>query len=217
MTFTDYLKNHYGQACAEQNKIESDQDIVCNLANGSPSNASVRKWMESYNLFQGIEGGCRDAISQTFLKFTANSIKSTPLDREAIRSNYSNLFEDLYDTLPRSWMSATSKLLWCIYPSDIAIYDSFVHRTLLVLQHFDADLASLPHLSFAPQMRSIDDIENATTFYMQYQDMVKHLLTTHQSTLDNLRNHYNELYPYDIRVVDKLLWMIGSGNEKFRN
>lgn len=112
-------------------------------------------------------------------------------------------------------MSATSKLLWCLYPDTIVIYDTFVHRTLIVMQSIDDDLSAFPRVG-AP--RSIDgeaDIVAATTHYMNYQAMVRRLQTRHWQLLRDLRKRYNESYPYDVRIIDKLLWMIGNPRENY--
>lgn len=64
-------------------------------------------------------------------------------DDKVIEKLYSELFVALNRQVARSWMSATSKLLWCLYPDDIVIYDAFVHRTLVVMQFIDGDLVRL--------------------------------------------------------------------------
>lgn len=212
MKFNDYIEPHYVQACELQRGITLDLGMV----NGQADANQVRRWMQSYGLFQGINAEVRDLIARKFIEFRAEKQSMTsPLSRDDIEREYSNLFMKLYKKESRSWMSATSKLLWCLYPQDIAIYDSFVHRTLLVLQHFDDDLTTLPHLGHPNRINNEDDIKRAVSFYMTYQDMVKLLQEKHQPTLDNLRKLHQEPYPYDIRIVDKLLWMIGSGNKAY--
>lgn len=109
-------------------------------------------------------------------------------------------------------MSATSKLLWCLYPRDIVIYDAFVHRALVVLQCVDPDLAGTERIGAAPKINAPTHIDPAVAGYMRYQALVGKLLTVHTPTLNELRLKHKEQYPYDIRIVDKLLWMIGNSN-----
>ncbi len=45
---------------------------------------------------------------------------------------------------------------------------------------------------------------------MDCQVIVRRLQTQHGQLLHDLRKHHNELYPYDVRIIDKLLWMIGN-------
>jgi hypothetical protein len=50
---------------------------------------------------------------------------------------------------------------------------------------------------------------------MNYQDMVKHICERHSDTLKELRGKHKETYPHDIRIIDKLLWMIGNPKQRF--
>ncbi len=165
----------------------------------------VGTWMRNDGLFQGMTAQRRRAIVWAFLKHA----KALPRHRSALKPSlievrYRNLFEVLYRTVPRSWMSATSKLLWCVYPNDFVIYDAFVHRTLVVLQCLKGSLGSFPRIGTAPQLRSASDIDDAVAFYSNYQAMVKHLQAKHQVALNGLRKKHQETYPYDVRIIDKL-------------
>jgi hypothetical protein len=116
---------------------------------------------------------------------------------------------------PRSWMSATSKLLWCLYPRDIVIYDAFVHRTLVTLQCVDPDLAGTERIGAAPKIETHAHIDPAVAAYIRYQSLVRRLLTVHTPALNELRRQHKEQYLYDIRIVDKLLWMIGDSKRAY--
>ncbi|MBI3530707.1 MAG: hypothetical protein HY067_22405 [Betaproteobacteria bacterium] len=190
--------------------------MVTMLRDGPHDAALVTSWMRDYGLFQGITARNRAAIVARFLRF-AHAHKATAHNpnEEEIATLYAALFTALHREVPRSWMSATSKLLWCLYPDTIVIYDTFVHRTLIVMQSIDDDLSAFPRVG-AP--RSIDgeaDIVAATTHYMNYQAMVRRLQTRHWQLLRDLRKRYNESYPYDVRIIDKLLWMIGNPRENY--
>lgn len=50
---------------------------------------------------------------------------------------------------------------------------------------------------------------------MNYEGIVRHIYERNIKILNELRNKYKETYPYDIRIVDKLLWMIGNPKHKF--
>jgi hypothetical protein len=62
----------------------------------------------------------------------------------------------------------------------------------------------------------MNDIAKCAKFYINYQDMVKAILNEHQHQLDKLRIETSETYPHDIRIVDKLLWMLGNPNQAFK-
>ena len=216
MSFDRYIQLHYATACEMQRRITNDSLMVEMLHNGPDNPELVKRWMQEYGLFQGIETKKRTAIVKAFLTY-AKLLKKPygSIDAKAIETNYKALLLALHKTVKRSWMSATSKLLWCIYPQNFVIYDAFVHRTLVVLQCLDDDLASFPRIGSAPEIKSRLDIDRAVQYYMNYQAMVQQLKTKHQATLDELRTKYKEQYAYDIRIIDKLLWMIGNAKKQY--
>lgn len=211
MDFETYIKNNYLDACKIQRSITKDEKMKSMLQKGGEDAHLVMSWMRDYGLFQGITKQEREKVSPKFLLFT-KSIGSTVdiTDKDTLRNIYSELFKLLFNEVNKSWMSATSKLLWCIYPDEVVIYDSFVERALVVMQCLDGDLSKFPRIGVAPKVTSESDIAPATSHYMNYQGMVRHLLRHNIKILNELRNKYRETYPYDIRIVDKLLWMIGN-------
>ena len=174
----------------------------------------VKQWMQHYRLFQGIESGDREKIASRFLAFAAlHQTRPSPLDDSAVSKVFSDLLGALYAEVPRGWISATSKLLWCLYPGDVVIYDTFVHRALTVMQCIDSDLTGFNRIGATPTLKGASDIANATKHYVNYQAMVRRLLFRHADLLNELRTQRSETYPYDIRILDKLLWMIGDPSE----
>ncbi|MDQ3819918.1 MAG: hypothetical protein M3362_19895, partial [Acidobacteriota bacterium] len=107
-----------------------------------------------------------------------------------------------------------SKLLWCIFPNEVVIYDKFVWQALVVMQCLDPELASFPRIGNPPtSIKTESGINLAVNHYMNYQDMVRHILQRNLPALRELRETRNETYPHDIRIVDQTLWRIG--NPKF--
>lgn len=215
MSFRTYLDNHYVPACNLQRGISRDPQMIAMLRDGPPDAALVKSWMRDYGLFQGITRQRRDAITNRFLDFARSHARHSNLSDEVVKELYTDLFTALYRQVARSWMSATSKLLWCLYPEHIVIYDAFVHRTLVVMQCIDSDLSEFPRIGAAPAIKSEADVAPATAHYMTYQAMVRKLQTVHAKALSDLRQHNNETYPYDIRIIDKLLWMIGDSKRAY--
>jgi hypothetical protein len=213
MSFCDYLQSHYVAACELQRSddLKIDTEIVAMLQHGPLAPDLVKRWMRNYGLFQGITNQQRSQIVKCFLEFASSRVRTLRVsDDKEIASLYSELFTALYRQVPRSWMSATSKLLWCLYPYDIVLYDAFVHRALVVMQCIDVDLSEFARIGTASALKSEADIARALDYYMSYQAMVRKLKSVYAHELDELRQRYNETYPYDIRILDKLLWMIGN-------
>lgn len=212
MNFSNYLKTRYTSACEMQRAIASDLNMVTMFqAGGNPDVVIVRQWMQSYGLFQGICHEDRVKIVNSFVEFAKNHQRfiSEPTNTQ-IKVVYIQLFNSLYAAVPRSWASATSKLLWCLYPNTIVIYDAFVLRTLSVMQCLDDSLAEFPRIGAPPVIGSENEIQIMADHYMNYQSMVQKLLAEYKQALGDLRIEHKETYPYDIRIMDKLLWMIGN-------
>jgi hypothetical protein len=210
MSFRAYLESHYVVACNLQREIFRDPQMIAMLHTGTRNPQIVKSWMQDYKLFQGITGPHRDAVVDCFLHFAHSHRRLSTLSDEAVKSLYAGLFAALFRRVPRCWMSATSKLLWCLYPERIVMYDEFVLRALLVMQRIDDDLAGFPRIGSRPTIKKEADIQGAIAHYFLYQDMVQRLNMIHSGTLAQLRKRHHEKYAFDIRIVDKLLWMIGN-------
>jgi hypothetical protein len=215
MSFKAYLHEKYQTACRLQQDIVADPLMVEMLNAGGEDHELVKRWMRDYGLFQGIEGGARTLIAKRFVAFARAHGRVAHIDDAAIAALFKELLQALFKVQQRSWMSATSKLLWCLYPRDIVIYDTFVHRTLVTLQCIDTDLAGTARIGAAPEIKTEADLKLAVDAYMRYQGLVRKLLRVHQPALDKLRHDCEVSYPYDIRIVDKLLWMIGDCKQAY--
>ena len=188
MNFRQYLETKYVAACDMQRGIHRDPQMIAMLRGGQPDVNLVQTWMRDYGLFQGITAENRVAIADRFLEFSAqHDLFDHEPSANEIQAMYAELFEALYGTVPRGWVSATSKLLWCLYPETVVIYDAFVHRTLSVMQCLDDSLAGFPRIGEPPSIRGINDIQIAVQHYMNYQAMVRELLATHSQLLQELR------------------------------
>ncbi len=216
MPFRRYLQRHYIQACELQRGIVRDPLMVHMVHQRTKDRDLVKAWMRNYGLFQGVSGQQRSAAVKAFLRFVDGlnvlHTRLTPADTAAV---YESLMRSLHRAVPRGWVSASSKLLWCVYPHDFVIYDTFVHRAMVVLQCLDDDLIPYPRIGTTPSVEAVSDIKGAVDHYMNFQALVKLLQKKHQVTLDSLRQKHHEQYPYDVRIVDKLLWMMG--NATFRS
>jgi hypothetical protein len=200
-----------------QHNIVKDIKMKNMLHSGTFDTDLVTSWMREYGLFQGINTSDRKKIAAHYatLAFDVANPSDLPSDEE-IKSMFRLFLTDFYKVVPRKWLSATSKLLWCSFPDQIVIYDAFVERALVVLQGITPYLAEMPRIKSSGTIKSENDIEVTLAFYENYQSLVRAILAEHQKQLDDLRSLHNETYPHDIRIVDKLLWMLGNPNQSFQ-
>ena len=74
--------------------------------------------------------------------------------------------------------------------------------------------AQIELIGTTPKVSSKTTLDNAVDHYMNYQSVVKVLLDAHSKKFDRLRKTHAQRYLYDIRIIDKLLWMIGCPTQR---
>jgi hypothetical protein len=163
--------------------------------------------MKLYGLFQGITDKDRNNLTNAF----CSNYISIRDNGKQLEDNYRILYNLLYDYLEekRVVISATSKLLWCIYPKDVILFDSFVLRAITVLMYLEPEFHGYKKIGKRPDEKEsiikyyIDYYEIVNTLYNKYTPILKEMETIKPSGPD----------VYRIRVWDKLLWMLGNPNE----
>lgn len=168
--------------------------------------------MQRYGLFQGLTNGVRKQIANEFISFSKSN---SNFIEEEIGEKFKELHERFKRVKTRKWISATSKLLWCLEPNKIVMYDAFVERAILVLQCFDEDLAKLKRIGTPPEAKKDPDSTLMKAHYMNYQNLVKTIYNKHLILLKDLKTARNVNYEYDIRIIDKVLWMMGNYKKDF--
>ena len=216
MPFDQFMMSNYVPVCTRLNGFLLDEQMKEMIRTGEQDSMLVKSWMRGYGLFQGIRSEQREQIAATFLDFAGRTNGKGEIGDSTITEAYAELFTALHSQVPRSWISATSKLLWCMHPDSVVIYDAYVKRALVVMQCLDSELAQFPRVGDPPKIKNSSDISEATRFYMNYQSMVRHLLERSAGTLKQLREQHQESYPHDIRIIDLLLWWIGNPKQEFR-
>ncbi len=101
-------------------------------------------------------------------------------------------------------------------PDKIVIYDAFVERSVVVLQCLDEALASKPRINTPPKAAKDEGSELMAAYYMNYQDLVKIIYAKQKKLITNLKLAHDIEYEYDLRIMDKLLWMMGGFKEAFK-
>ena len=214
--FEQYVRQNYVAACDRQRELQNDVKMLEMLHSRQCGRQQVKSWMRDYGLFQGITNKVRDQVAGEYIEYVDSYQPSKSLDEvNEIRAQFTELYLRLFHAYPRTWTSAVSKLLWCLEPEKIVIYDSFVHRAIVVLQPLDANLLKFSRVKSGPQVKKKSDIEDAVTHYVNFQSIVRDLADRFASTLHELREEHGETYKYDIRIIDKLLWMIGDPSWEF--
>ncbi|ENQ8749317.1 TPA: hypothetical protein I7272_24185 [Vibrio parahaemolyticus] len=211
-----FIESNYVHICDMQRSILLDENMKHMASRDEFDSVIVKNWMRDYGLFQGIKAEHRELIVEVYIE---NISKIVDGRDPTLLSDLEFMFDELqmlfYSAVPRKWLSAVSKLLWCSFPNDIVIYDSFVERTLVVLQPLLPELQEHRRVGVSVSPKTEQDISSITSFYINYSSLVHEISALHSEQLQALREKYSEHYPHDIRIIDKALWMIGSPNQSY--
>jgi hypothetical protein len=155
----------------------------------------IRSWLQSYQVFQGIDGPSRTAIATAVLKWA----DARDLHRDLTTVDSLNeVHAELMDICTRAngenrgFTSLASKALWLCYPERVPIFDAFAQRSLWVISKLEPDISPLP----------ASDPE-----YRKFVHIWKVLCDRYARAINEI-----ELgaYPYRVRIFDKILWLLGE-------
>jgi hypothetical protein len=222
-----FIEINYQAALVVQTGIQIDQLIVPMLAGaGSYDEMVAKRFMAKYNLLRNCSREEIKHILAAFHRFwlewrekEGTSECEQSLTSAAVEERFTDLFKRLYRVKPRNWISATSKLLWCMYPRQLVIYDRFVQTALTTLQPLEPALASMSPYERIGSPQAPEDkngIGISVKHYMRVWAMVHVLLTAYGTQLAVLQKKHGvaleRSYIWDIRVLDRLLVFLGNPN-----
>jgi len=218
MDLSQIVKKYYASACGTQEDISRDKKMIDEFSSdGSDCNPLlIKSWMLDYSLWQGISNSDRDKVVEAIPRIISGCPAAFDQTNrtEFVRKVYRHVFIGLYETVNRNWLSATSKLLWCKYPADFVIFDSFVERSIIVMQWFNDELAEMTRIGAPPKAITGRNHDEYIDFYMRFSQMVYALFMQACSTLVECREATKQSYPYDIRIFDKILWLTANRNSR---
>lgn len=209
----DFLYSNFDNVIKTQDGFDHDREMIQSIQDETLTVDMIKDWMRDYGLFQGIKKEVRNKIAEAYIEFAYSNRQFSEVE---IGPMFQRLHERFKGIETRRWLSATSKLLWCMQPELIVIYDAFVARAVLVLQCLNEELAKFPRIGTPPNAKKDPNSELMTTYYLNYQDMVKAIYEEHSDYILSLKAQQNADYSYDLRIMDKLLWIMGNFNEGFQ-
>jgi hypothetical protein len=160
--------------------------------------AEVLKWLRYYGVLRGLTEGDRNAVANVIVDFAdARGPMVSPFSQVEILEKFNDLHNRCTlgvrrnkDETARNLTSLTSKALWCCYPEDIPIFDSYAQRALWILSR----LMGIPQPADA-------------TVYGRFVSVWFPLYRGIERTLEDARLGN---YRYKVRVFDRILWIIGQ-------
>jgi hypothetical protein len=155
----------------------------------------VLRWLHYYGVFQGIPGPKRSEIAAAVLRWADSRDEQKSLATvDAICQAHESLMAECVEAYGknRDFTSLASKALWLCFPEDVPLFDSFARRTLWVVSKLDG--GAIPTAAGSSEYRQLAHIWKA-------------LYARHAATIAEIEMHG---YPYRVRVLDVILWIIGS-------
>jgi hypothetical protein len=161
----------------------------------------LRRWFYNYQVFQGISADKRAAVASAVLQWAdARDLQSNLSTLEAVEQAHTELMAACSnaDGRSRDFTSLASKALWLCYPYDVPIFDSFAQRALWVIAKLEAGCGAA--IVEGPE-------------YRRFLHVWKSLYDRYAVALSQIDAHG---YLYRVRILDKILWMIGTRDYVYR-
>jgi hypothetical protein len=129
----------------------------------------IRRWLEEYDVFQGIDGDTRNAISVYIARNVVSTQQIQTFDPMLVVSLENELRTTILD---RKWFSLASKVLAAQNPEIFPMYDSFVHQSLSTLQWLEPSLIGAKRIGAPRNPRKNDYQHSLVQFYGRYAAMI---------------------------------------------
>jgi hypothetical protein len=156
---------------------------------------TVRRWLESYDVFQGFDANQRNAISTAFLDWAdAQQSESSLATLNLLISAHASLEQACVAAYgkQRDFASLASKALWLRYPIEAPLFDSFALGSLYILSKLEEGIPEIP-VGGSPYARFAFIW---LTLYARYSSAISEVP--------------NQGYPYRVRIFDRILWLLGA-------
>jgi hypothetical protein len=191
---------HFGQEALRLQLEESekgDSKTLLGLEDKTVPDRSeaIRIWLQSYQVFQGIDGPKRPAIATAVLEWAdSRNLQRDLTTVDALVTAHAELMAvcTRANEEERDFTSLASKALWLCYPASVPIFDRFAQRTLWVISKLESGITPLA------------DTEPE---YRQFVHIWKALYDRHASAINEIDLG---TYPYRVRIFDKILCLIGE-------
>ena len=179
----------------ESEKIDSKTLLLLENRTASGRSEGVRSWLQSYQVFQGIEGPKRIAIAAVVVEWAdARDAQRNLANVDSLVKAHGEMMAtcERANGVKRDFTSLASKVLWLCYPQDVPLFDSFAQCALHVVSKLEADIAPL---------------SDSNSEYQQFVHvwMALYHRYTNAVTAIDIGD-----YPYRVRIFDKILWLLGE-------
>jgi len=240
------LINYYFESAlneAESSSGSIDQKVISAIAEDAPDAASIlAKWIVSYSAHRvhwyldGENSNNTNSFSEEVSSCAIKYFRSRNNWQLDTVSTFGALHREIHTLYcnkmgkQRSFISLTSKILWCFQPTDTPIYDDYAYRAVVMLNKLrKACNDSLPIYN---ENNSLGDLgfeelkweegpkmKNDVWWYNEFYQCHKILFSSckeHIAMKLAKKENKKQLSHVDaLRVFDKVLWLFGNINRDF--
>jgi len=209
----NFINENLKIAYQVQKGFGHDFEVIADIQNNSLDAITLERWMRKYSLFRGLKKEVCLDIAQSIVDKSETIKKKLRLNSNQVSSEiFEYVLDCMYQSYPRKWVSAASKVLWCFEPNNIVIYDSYVEKVITVIQPIIPELNKFERIGNCPSYSKANGNKNIADYYCHYSDLVINLYKIYESYLYEVMKDQNVDYPYRLRLFDKLLWILGNRN-----
>lgn len=185
------------------NDMEAIHAVESSQESQSARIERVHRWLQSYHVLQSFTTEYERRIAEQIITYAdRRGQKSLNLKQGLILAEYKRLESQLQAVLPpniksgkpRKVTSLVSKAMWCCYPYDVPIYDSYVEHALQVI----CRICSL----------KVTNVADAA--YRKYEHFLDAWFQVFEEIEPIIDPEVLRDYPFKPRVLDSLLWYFGQ-------
>jgi len=162
----------------------------------------VHRWLQSYHVLQSFTAETERMIAEQVIAYADNRKRQVlDMNQELILKEFKELESRIQKVVPtnktgkpRKVTSLISKAIWCCYPSDIPIYDSYAEHALQMICRLS-------------NIKVSGSSNDSAIEYAHFLEAWFHVFKEIEPAIDP---EILKVYPYKIRVLDSLLWYIGQ-------
>lgn len=179
----------------ESEKTDSKALLALEDKTASGRSEAISSWLQSYQVFQGIDGPKRIVIAAAVVAWAdARDPLRDLASVDSLVAAHAEMMAacERANGEKRDFTSLASKALWLCYPVSIPLFDSFAQCALRVISKLEADIAPLPDSD--SEYRKF--VHVWTALYQRYTSAL------HAIDVGD--------YPYRVRIFDKILWLLGE-------
>lgn len=204
-----FIRNWLSYSLNPENRVfDRDDNAMIDMMEGrQPFNYDiVSRWSHRYRILNRIDIETKNALILCAKTNIAHNQRISSSENYPDKT-FRIVYEKFHQINDRKWLSLTSKYLWCKFPNNFPMYDRFAYRAVCNLQSIHPVLINLSPVG----RENPNGVEAVCAHYSRYRAHVMALTEHYTPLINEIKQELNCNYPYNLRIMDKILWSLGNG------